>query len=86
MVQNGWGLNKFAVISLGYRLSFWNKNQKVANSKTIMEKDLLLSCLKVILEQQSNSIFDLPICNYDHVKQFAFDNIKNAEEINGLNI
>lgn len=51
-----------------------------------MEKDLLLSCLKVILEQQSNSIFDLPICNYDHVKQFAFDNIKNAEEINGLNI
>lgn len=51
-----------------------------------MKKDLLLSCLKVILEQQSNSIFDLPICSYDHVKQFAFDNIKNAEEINGLNI
>lgn len=47
-----------------------------------MEKYLLLSCLKVILEQQSNSIFDY----YDHVKQFAFDNIKNAEEINGLNI
>lgn len=51
-----------------------------------MEKDLLLSCLKVILEQQSNSIFDLPICSYDHVKQLAFDNNKNVEEINGLNI
>lgn len=52
----------------------------------IMEKDLLLFCLKVILEQQLNFIFDLFICSYDYVKQFVFDNIKNVEEINGLNI